>query len=168
MKDIFDELVIDQFDELEIPTEDKVIFSEEIAEMIKEAVKKEWNKLKINEIITRLSRDMTKKESDLKNEIKKTNDENKRLSTIFDEKLSQYEKKEKLRFEDVWNALNSEPWYQFGGYPLNGVTSGSNPLYVGDADTDGSWRFSFADANAPLLVEHLESGSWKEKGSFIP
>lgn len=39
-------------------------------------------------------------------------------------------------------------------------------LYFGDASTDGSWRIYVSGVN--LVIEKRESGSWVEKGSYLP
>ena len=49
-------------------------------------------------------------------------------------------------------------------FPLS-VSSGDY-LYFGDSGTDGSWRIYVSGAN--LIIEKRESGSWVEKGAYLP
>jgi hypothetical protein len=44
----------------------------------------------------------------------------------------------------------------------DGVTA--TYVYIGDADTDGSWRISVSTTN--LIFDRRESGAWVEKGAF--
>lgn len=45
-------------------------------------------------------------------------------------------------------------------------SSGSDPLYIGDPNTNGSWRLTISSTE--LLVERRESGVWVEKSAFLP
>lgn len=49
---------------------------------------------------------------------------------------------------------------------VTGSSSGSDPFYIGDPDTDGSWRFTIVGDN--LSVQRRESGSYVEKAAFNP
>ena len=47
-----------------------------------------------------------------------------------------------------------------------GVSQGSDgTFYLGDPETDGSWRFTVSGDN--LVVERRESGIWVEKSAFL-
>ena len=48
--------------------------------------------------------------------------------------------------------------------PGSGSGGGTNPLYIGDPNTDGSWRFY--DDGTNLIVQRREGGIWVEKDRF--
>lgn len=45
-----------------------------------------------------------------------------------------------------------------------GGGSGEDPSYIGDENTDGSWRFTISGTE--LVVERRESGVWVQKSAF--
>jgi hypothetical protein len=54
-----------------------------------------------------------------------------------------------------------------GNKPIwtNNAADSSNTLYIGDPNTNGSWRFRIDGSN--LLVERLASGTWTEESAFM-
>lgn len=60
-------------------------------------------------------------------------------------------------------AINNK--LQWASASSNGGAD-ADPFYIGDSATDGSWRFTISGSN--LSVQRRESGSWVEKGSFMP
>lgn len=57
-------------------------------------------------------------------------------------------------------GYNGASWLQ-----LDNTTAGSYTYVVGDASTNGSWRFS-ATSGGSLIFETRVAGTWIEKGSF--
>lgn len=187
--DAFDEVELDIEDKIVYSPELKELLKEEISKkvdslplgkMIGDIVEKQ-----VSSQLQSKSYDSTirKTETRLVEEIGKTKGE---LKEELVKVLSELRKK----YADFRNILNSQEKYTFGGFappnPVNsangtflqnsngtwaGLTwavgggSGSNPLYIGDPDTDGSWGLFNDGTN--LIVKRRESGTWNTKGTFL-
>ena len=126
--DLFDEIDddLDLLDEVDLPIEEKVAFSKEI----KEAIRQEIARLPIGEIVASI---VEKKVSrlDKQNEIKKSlegsiekiSESLKRDIQRITKEIGEFKEKVKKDYVDVKNDVISLPKYQFGGFappnPLN-------------------------------------------------
>jgi hypothetical protein len=61
-------------------------------------------------------------------------------------------------FNDAWSAITSVlPWYDSGDIVLGSTKS----VYIGDKNTDGSWKFVVSGDN--LLIQKRVSDAWITK-----
>lgn len=172
---VFDDLDLSGFDDLDLDIEDKVVYSKELKELLKEeiikkigelpigsiissAVKKEMQKKLDKEVTLRsvIERRLMKMESDLKDQFKEREEKLLKEVEELEKKLKETEKSFKLEM--------SKPIYEFGGFSPS--FNYSNVFYFGDQNTEGSWRI-VANGN-DLNAERLENGSWVFKGGFNP
>lgn len=58
------------------------------------------------------------------------------------------------------------PWKYNSGWKTEDLVIKGSTLYLGEENTEGSWRIIQVGSN--LSIERLESGSWVEKASFTP
>lgn len=169
MSDIFDRIKLDIFDEVELPVEQRIAFSDEMADLVREELRKEIAKIPLGKLITKvmereavkldrsnssikeaISRDLSSTKADLKNEV-----------TTLREEIAEFTKKIKAKYADLKNEILSAPQYQFGGFSPQ-----VNDLNIGDPATNGSWRIVKSGSN--LSVQRLESGAWVETFAFTP
>lgn len=172
---IFDDLDLSGFDDLDLDIEDKVVYSKELKELLREEIIKKIGELPIGSIISNaVKREMQKKldkEVSLRSVLERRLRElDSSLSEKFKEKeekfLKQIEELEK-KLKDTEKSLKqdmSKPIYEFGGFSPS--FNYSNVFYFGDQNTEGSWRI-VVNGN-DLNAERLESGSWVFKGGFNP
>jgi len=187
-KDIFDRVGLDLLDRVELPIEEKVIYSPEMQKAIDSAVQEQINKLPLDKMISRvvdqqvqeykerLQKEMIKKqesEESLKvmmlETVKRAKEEiNLKIETLdeqmtgIDEDAEKMLEKFRSKFDELINKVNYEaPQYQFGGYPPPG---GGLPI-PGQAGLM-EWRFIIEGVD--LLVQKLENGVWTTKASFNP
>lgn len=171
MNDLLDSLFEerDLLDEVELDTEDKIIFSSEMAKRIREEVRKEIAKMPIGKIVASLvskqTDNRTKREDVLKTTISKEIMQTKsdlekelvRLKTDLQDNIDRLKKK----FDGLRTELANQPAYQFGGFSPQ-----ANDLNIGDPAIEGAWRIVKSGTN--LSMQRFESGIWTEKGSFTP
>lgn len=139
-KSIFDELE-DVFDDIELDTEDKVIFSPEMAKLIREEI----SKLPIGKIVSKVvARAVTEEierqnvvKSNLSKEIRESKDEIKKESARVAAAISELNEKFRKKYDDLKNGIINQPKYEFGGYaPPNPVNSSNNTVLT---NTNGTW-----------------------------
>ncbi len=189
-KDIFDRIGLDLLDKVELPLEEKVIYSPEMQKAIDSAVQEQINKLPLDTMISRvvdqqvqqykerLQKEMAKNqesEESLKQLMLKTVQQAKeelsqKMETLdeqmegIDEDAQKLLEKFRSKFDELINKINYDdphPRYEFGGYPPPG---GQLPINFGGLDR---WRLVITGDDAEnLSVQRLEGGIWVEKGSF--
>lgn len=158
MPDIFDRIKPDLFDTLEMPTEDKVIQSEDMANLIREEIYKEISKIPVGKIVARIMEREAKKQNESVNSLKtEISDEVNKAKSTVDKKISAMRSEieefmEKMRKK--FDTFRNEPQYQFGGFPLSG---GGLPF--------ANWRFR--EDGTELVVETLVNGAWVESSAFL-
>lgn len=185
----FDLVDINAFDDLDLAPEDKILLSQELRSVIQEEVNNIVSKLPIGEIISRIvKKSIPSKEKpvDWSKSIEKAKE---KLSEEIKKEKEDVLNKLKDKYVDLKNQFLNLPKYQFGGFAppnpanstsgtflknSNGTWSGitwdtaganSNPLYIGDPNTNGSWRFF--DDGTNLIVQRREAAIWVEKSSFL-
>ncbi len=190
-KDIFDRIGnLDLLDRVELPLEEKVIYSPEMQKAIDSAVQEQINKLPLDKMIARvvdqqvqeykerLQRETVKNqesEDSLKqlmlDTVKKAKEELSQKMETLDEQMDGIDadaekvmERMRSKYDELINKVNYEapPQYQFGGYPPPG---GGLPV-IGTAGLT-TWRIiTTGDNDLNLSVQRLEDGIWVEKGSF--
>lgn len=163
---------MDLFDTVDLPIEEKVIFSEEMRALIKEEMAEAIAKIPVGKIITRvLQKELEgrRKENEaikrsVQHDIAKTKDAIETDVKGIREKWDEFAEKMRVKYDELKSELlnvQKQPRYEFGGFsPL------VNDLNIGDPATEGSWRI--VTVGTTLSVQRLESNNWVEKGSFVP
>jgi len=145
---IFDELKLKNvFDDVELPTEDKVIFSPEMSKLIKEEIYKEIVNIPVGKIVSRIMEkeiERKAKENDgIKSEVSEQvveikNESSEKINSLRNE-YEKFTETIRKKYDDLKSGILSiqkEPRYQFGGFappnPLNHI----NQSLV---STDGTW-----------------------------
>lgn len=171
-RDIFDRLEdLDIMDRVDLPVEDKVIFSPEMKKLIREELYKEINNIPVGQIISKIMEKEIAKQKSFEGVVKKTIEDEvvKKGSAIedqfkeFKKEIEEFKDKLKEKYADLRNSLatTTHPRYEFGGFSPQ-----FNLLVIGPDATEGSWRIVIDGSN--LSVQRYESGVWVEKGSFNP
>lgn len=173
MPDIFDRVTLDLFDEIELPIEEKVVFSKEMADLVREELKKEIAKIPMAKIIgealkgeeSKNVKSLDSLKDFLSEKIKTSTNSVKKELGEFKEKIENELETAKKNHTKLGDILFSQPWYQFGGFPqtFENVNVGTI-INFGDPNTDGSWRI-FASGD-DFIIQHREGGAWAEKGAF--
>lgn len=158
----------DLLDRVELPLEEKVVYSETMESVVREAIRNEIAKLPIGKIVAsvlekevlaqkeladkRIDSNIEKAKDNLASELEKLKAEM--------EKLEDKMRKKHDEFRSLFGR-SGKPWYQFGGYP-----SAGEGLVVPGAAGLQEWRIIVVGAN--LSVQKLEAGVWNEKAVFLP
>jgi len=185
MPDIFDRIKYedaftkldfkDIFNRIDLPLEEKVIFSKEMKDLVLDEIIKKIGELPLGSLISSVVRKEIQKklekeiglravvEKRLREADENTNKviENKQKDIL--KKIEELEKELKEETKSIRLNMN-QTIYEFGGYSPS--FNFSNVFYFGDQNTDGSWRIVVDGTN--LSVQYRESGVWIEKGSFLP
>ena len=168
MPDIFDRISIeDIFDRIDLPVEQKVAFSEEMADLVREELRKEIAKIPVGKMIAQmLNKEVAKQErsagvikESLTKDIAKTKADIGSQVTALKNEIDEFMEKMRKKYADLKNEMLSQPAYQFGGFSPQ-----FNDLNIGDPGANGAWRI--VKSGNDLSVERLESGSWVQKGVF--
>lgn len=159
MTDAFDD--IDEFDLVELDSEDKVLYSKELKDLLRREIAKAMNG--IPQMISKENERQRRMHDTLKssvlNDIEKKTAEIEKQLRASQEASSQAIDKIRERYDDLRNNILSAPQYQFGGFsPL------VNTLNIGDPASEGSWRI--VRSGTTLSVQRFESSAWVEKGQF--
>lgn len=144
-KDIFDRIKLDIFDRVELPVEQKVAFSQEMGELVRDEIRKEIAKIPVGKIIARvMERELEKQEAanglikaSVSREIQKAKGEVKNEIAALKKEETEALEKIRAKYSDLKNGLLSQPAYQFGGF------APPNPLnHTGEflKNTDGTWQ----------------------------
>lgn len=183
MPDLFDRVSIDDifsrielgpdlFDKLDLSPEEKVIFSDEMASLLREELRKELSKLPIGKIIAKvaaknldkISESQTRLKSQIDEKVQEAKDSaeesEKRVATLKRE-FEELAEKMRKKYDAIKTEIANTPKYQFGGFSPQ-----VNPLVIGPDATEGSWRI--VKSGDDLSVDRYESGVWVQKGSFNP
>lgn len=122
MSDLFDEVESSQdlFDEIELPTEEKVIYSEEMKKLVKEEVRKEISNLPIGPIVTKIVEKKSSQQSEKTKELKKDLEKEIEESEEEIDKVKKEVKDLKDKFDDKYkelktNIINSSGTFYQGG-----------------------------------------------------
>lgn len=166
MPDIFDRITIeDIFDRVDLPVEQKVAFSDEMANLVRDEIRKEIEKIPIGKLITRLlakeAQKVNRSTASLKGEIKKEVSETAADLKKTIEKIKEEEEKEIKKLKDKYADLRNEILASREVYTFGGFSPQVNDLNIGDPGTDGGWRI--VKSGTALSFQRLESGTWTEK-----
>lgn len=172
-KDIFDRISLDDiFDRVDLPVEEKVIYSKEMDQVLRQEIARRIAELPIgpminNAIQVEMSRHIALLSDSVRNrvvksETKVTNDLTSTKEDLRSEMKTFLHKLNEKYDELKTNFLNAGgPQYTFGGYSPQ-----VNDLNIGDPTIEGAWRIVKSDVN--LSIQRYESGAWTEKGAFTP
>jgi len=162
-KDLFNRLNFsDIFERIDLPIEDKVIFSPEMKSLIADELRKEIASLPIGKILSSLvgkhfeelkksGEDRLKKETfEISKKLSSVREELEKLINGLKDNIKEY----RIEFK---NDILSLPQYQFGGFSPQ-----FNDLNIGSPETEGAWRIVKSGSN--LSFQRLESNVWVEKG----
>ena len=170
-KDIFDDVELDEFDLAELDTEDKVLYSKELRDLIRKEIVNgvsiakrsiESEIIKATSEIERIksSAVASKKEVDSSSSyIKKQLDDLKKEKEEFMEKM----RKKYDNLKNEFLSFSGKQWFQFGGFSPQ-----TNDLNIGPPAIEGAWRIVKSANGSDLEFQRYESGNWTVKGSFTP
>lgn len=158
-QDIFDRIKPDDLmDRVELPVEERAIFSPEMRSLIREELKSMVAALPVGQMITKvLEKEMDKLakiEKELKNQIYWVKNDMGEDTAELRKRLEELAAKVRKNHDDLKTEIR-QPSYTFGGFPL---ANGGLPF--------ADWRFVEDGSN--LSVQKKVSGTWTEVFAFTP
>lgn len=123
--DAFDLVSLDGFDNVELPVEEKVVFSEEMAKLVREQLREEIGKLPIGKLVSEISQKEFSKQKEsistikevIAKEIENTKSELKNKIENLSKESTEFKKKTQDKYNDFLNKYSSigQDKLYFGG-----------------------------------------------------
>jgi hypothetical protein len=172
MPDIFDEIELDVFDDIELPDDERIAYSGEMKKVILEEVRNEITKIPIGKFVSSILEKevlrQSKENEKLKKGVGKQIDETKETVKEEIKKIKDEEEKFMQMLKEKYAEIRNEigqPKYTFGGFPQQfDLVNIGTIINFGPPEEDGSWRLR--KDGSTLYIEYRSSGTWVEEGAF--
>lgn len=173
MEDQNDIPIPDLLDRTELPLEEKIVFSEHMEKVLREAIHAEIAKLPIGKIVASvLEKEIAAQEQKATAHIDKNVEKVRGDFNGEVEKIKTYMEgfKNKMRNDhDAFKSLfgrDAKPWYQFGGYS-GGASSPTTIEGITLTNAEGELLWKIVVVGENLQIQTLDEGVWTEKASFL-